>query len=206
MAISTSQVGFALSQLAASGRVIGGETKTYANAPTRAVVKSIKRVDPKKPFSEYFCVYRKDRTQVRMPQRGTAGSVGYDVWALHSGSIAPGDRALVDTGLKAKPPTGTYIRVAPRSGLSVKGIDIGAGTVDPDYSGFIKILIINNSKSTFSYSAGINSGADAVAQFILTPYVLGAGDGAREVDNIEAVMGITERGDKGFGSTNVLAL
>ena len=61
---------------------------------------------------------------------------------------------MVSTCISLKPPEGCYTRIAPRSGLSVKGIDIGAGVIDPDYRGELKVLMINNSGSVFPVEKG----------------------------------------------------
>jgi dUTP pyrophosphatase len=83
-----------------------------------------------------------------------------------------------------------YGRVAPRSGLTVKhGIHVGAGVIDPDYTGEIKVALFNLGDGPFEVKKG-----DRIAQLILerceTPYV-------REITEISE----TERGDGGFGST-----
>jgi dUTP pyrophosphatase len=87
-------------------------------------------------------------------------------------------------------PNGVYGRVAPRSGLAVKhGIQVGAGVVDPDYTGEVKVVLFNHGDKDFEVKKG-----DRVAQLILerceTPEV-------EEVGTVED----TERGAGGFGST-----
>ena len=99
----------------------------------------------------------------KVPTRGSPGAVGYDLYSSEALEIAPGERALVGTGISMRPPLAAgpisassglamsvYGRVAPRSGLAVKkGIHVGAGVVDPDYTGEVKVLIFNNGKEPF---------------------------------------------------------
>ena len=69
-----------------------------------------------------------------LPVRASEGAAGYDLCASEDGSIAPGTRKVVKTGLEFAIPPGCYGRIAPRSGLSIRnGIDIAAGVLDPDY-------------------------------------------------------------------------
>jgi dUTP pyrophosphatase len=76
--------------------------------------------------------------------------------------IPPAERSPVNTGIALAVPQGTYVRIAPRSGLAVKhGIDIGAGVIDEDYQGEIKVVLINNSSIPFQVRPG-----DRIAQLI----------------------------------------
>lgn len=94
----------------------------------------------------------------------TSFSAGYDVSSTEEITIYPNTRKLINTGLKLTYcPIHTYIRIAPRSGLSCKYIDVGAGVVDSDYRGFIKVLLINNSKLDYKVNIG-----DYIAQLIPT--------------------------------------
>ena len=72
----------------------------------------------------------------QLPIRSSEGAVGYDLHSVNGYVILPGRRAIVSTGISVQLPPGVYGRVAPRSGLAVKnGIDVGAGVIDPDYTG-----------------------------------------------------------------------
>ena len=80
-----------------------------------------------------------------MPKRGTPQSAGWDVTAAEDRTIAPWSHAVISTGLSAIAPPGTYIHVAPRSGLALKlGLSVGAGAVDADYGGDIGVVLINH--------------------------------------------------------------
>ena len=98
-----------------------------------------------------------------IPIKATSESIGYDLYAISNTIIPINDNQLIDTGLAMKPPDGTYIRIAPRSGLAVnQKIQVDAGVIDPDYTGEIKVLLFNKNKQTFQVNAG-----DKIAQFII---------------------------------------
>ena len=125
-----------------------------------------------------------------IPTRGSAHAAGYDLYSVEDCSIPHGGRLLVGTGVAVVLPMKVYGRVAPRSGLTVKhGIHVGAGVIDPDYTGEIKVALFNLGDAPFEIKKG-----DRIAQLILerceTPYV-------REITEIRE----TERGSGGFGST-----
>lgn len=128
----------------------------------------------------------------RLPVRGSAEAAGYDLCASEPLVIPKGGRALVPTGLAIRSPPGTYLRIAPRSGLAVKaGIDVGAGVCDRDYTGEIKVLLYNFGAEDFVISQGDRI-AQAIVERILTPEV-------KQVDSLSQ----TDRGAGGFGSTGV---
>ena len=98
----------------------------------------------------------------------------------------------MSTDLSIATPAGTYGRIAPRSGLAAKHfIDTGAGVIDADYRGEVKVLLFNHSEKDFEIKVG-----DRIAQLVLeriyTPEVM-------EVENLEESV----RGAGGFGSTGV---
>lgn len=128
-----------------------------------------------------------------LPVMATPGSAGYDLSADEDGVIPPGGRALVSTGAVIAVPGGTYGRIAPRSGLALRnGISVGAGVIDSDYRGEIKILLFNHDPSAeFVFQKG-----DRIAQLVLekieTPPVIAVHD----IDD-------TSRSVNGFGSTGI---
>ena len=127
-----------------------------------------------------------------IPKRGSDGAAGYDLYAAEDVCIQPQCRGLVGTAISIKVPPGTYGRVAPRSGLSVKHeIDVGAGVVDEDYRGEVKILLINNSTKDFHASKG-----DRIAQLVLEKIT---NPEVKEVLSLDS----TDRDDGGFGSTGI---
>ncbi|KAL6235665.1 hypothetical protein BDW75DRAFT_239997 [Aspergillus navahoensis] len=126
----------------------------------------------------------------RAPTRGSAFAAGYDIYAAKEIVIPAKGKGLVDTGLAVAVPEGTYGRVAPRSGLASKHfIDVGAGVIDADYRGEVKVLLFNFSDVDFTIKEG-----DRVAQLVLeriyTPEVAVVEELAESV-----------RGAGGFGST-----
>lgn len=136
----------------------------------------------------FFNVKRLTDT-ARIPTRQTEFSAGYDLYADEETIINPGCRKLISTNISVEFSKECYIRIAARSGLSIKGIDVGAGVIDSDYRGNIKVLIINNGFVNFEIKQG-----DRIAQAILTPCYIPDIKVVSELSN-------TSRGDNGFGST-----
>jgi dUTP pyrophosphatase len=136
----------------------------------------------------------------KAPTKMTAGSAGFDLYSAESLEIPPTHcepdgraevgRALVSTGLVIELPPGTVGRVASRSGLSVKAnIEVGAGWVDSDYRGTVKVELKNFSSKPYKVNQG-----DRIAQLVVLPLV--------EVEvNVVADVRETSRGGGGFGST-----
>jgi dUTP pyrophosphatase len=132
------------------------------------------------------------------PQYATAGSSGFDLRANLSESISikAGSRAIVPTGLFFEIPDNFEIQVRPRSGLAAKnGITVlnTPGTIDADYRGEIKVILINLGDEDFMVSHG-----DRIAQAVVASVT------AKNIINLTKVSEIstdTERGEGGFGST-----
>lgn len=127
-----------------------------------------------------------------LPAYATAGAAGMDVVSAEAVTIDPGARHAVATGLALAIPEGYEIQVRPRSGLALKhGITVPntPGTIDSDYRGELKVILINHGAEPFVIARG-----DRVAQLVLAPVVQAVWD---EVDELDA----TERGEGGFGST-----
>jgi dUTP pyrophosphatase len=125
------------------------------------------------------------------PYKSYKGSAGFDVFSVESATINPGSRALIKTGISIEIPEYYYVRVAPRSGLSVQGIDVGAGVVDSSYRGEINVLLINNSQEPFIVEEGAK-----IAQLIMERCACPI------IDIIEdEELSSTERGERGFGSS-----
>lgn len=94
--------------------------------------------------------------------KATVHSAGYDIHSTSNHVIKPGHRELVNTGVFLHLNTGTFGLIKSRSGLSCKGIDVGAGVIDCDYTAEIKVLIINNGIIDFNIGIG-----DRIAQLIV---------------------------------------
>jgi len=87
---------------------------------------------------------RKLSPDALLPSRPSDGSAGYDLFSADSYVILPGHRVVVSTGISVQLPPGTYGRIVSRTGLSVKhGLDVLGGVVDPDYTGEIKVVLLN---------------------------------------------------------------
>ncbi|KAL8655982.1 MAG: hypothetical protein Q9210_000550 [Variospora velana] len=86
----------------------------------------------------------------KAPTRGSAFAAGYDIYASKPTSVPARGKALVETDIAIAVPEGTYGRIAPRSGLAVKNfIDTGAGVIDADYRGQVKVLLFNHADTDF---------------------------------------------------------
>ncbi len=133
-----------------------------------------------------------------LPVYATTGAAGMDVVSAEDVTIAPGARHAVATGLALAIPPGFEVQVRPRSGLALKhGITVPntPGTIDSDYRGELKVILINLGADAFDIRRG-----DRVAQLVLAPVVQA---GWLEVDELDE----TVRGTGGFGSTGgVVAL
>jgi deoxyuridine 5'-triphosphate nucleotidohydrolase len=131
-------------------------------------------------------------SSIRIPCKASSGSAGFDIYSAEAVTIPVGKRALVDTGFSMAFEGNMYARIAPRSGLAVRGIDVGAGVIDSDYRGPVKVLIINHSQTDFEIQVG-----DRIAQMIFEAY-------AKHVNfQVVTTLDSTDRGSGGFGSTGV---
>ncbi len=131
---------------------------------------------------------------IKLPAYKTFGSSGMDLMAYLKRKIviAPGKTAVIPTGIAIAIPKNYEVQIRPRSGLAAKkNITVlnTPGTVDSDYRGEIKIILINLSKKPFMIKSG-----DRIAQMVLCPIVKAK---FKEVQNLTN----TIRGKGGFGST-----
>lgn len=139
----------------------------------------IKRLDPR----------------AEIPARATAGSAGLDLRALLDNpvTIPPGGRVTIPTGIAIGLPDNNYVGlVYARSGLAVKhGIALsnGVGVIDSDYTGEIRVGLVNLSDTKYTISPG-----ERIAQLVISPVIPAQ---PVEVEELES----TERGSGGFGST-----
>ena len=86
-----------------------------------------------------------------LPVRGSEGAVGYDLSVASNCIIPSRGKGTVDIGMAVLLPPGTYARIAPRLGLAIRNfIDVGAGVVDSDYRGDIKVILFNHSAEDFA--------------------------------------------------------
>lgn len=128
----------------------------------------------------------------------TFGSGAVDLSADTDGEIPPWSRQLVPTGIQIAMNPGQVGLIRARSGLSVKGLDIGAGVIDSDFRGMIKVLLINSSDSSFIFQRG-----DRIAQLIIVQHA-----DYFQLQHVETLPSTdnNNRGANGFGSTGLKQL
>ncbi len=135
---------------------------------------------------------------VPLPAYQTPGAVGMDLCAAVEAplTLAPGDRALVGTGWAIAIPEGFEGQVRPRSGLALRhGVTVlnSPGTIDPDFRGELRVLLINHGREPFVVTRG-----DRIAQLVIAPT-------ARAELVESAALPATTRGSGGYGSTGIQA-
>ena len=139
--------------------------------------------------------------QAKLPMKASEGAAGYDLFAseaavvpasaVRDGRVEIG-HALVGTGIAVSLPAGHVGRIGSRSGLSVKhNIEVGAGWIDPDYRGEVKIEMKNFSGQDFLVEEGMR-----IAQLFILPF---ASPKLEEADGLPT----SARGTGGFGSTGL---
>jgi len=128
-----------------------------------------------------------------LPAYETAGAAGMDLRAAEAMTLKPGARHLVPTGLSIALPPGFEAQVRPRSGLAVQhGVTVlnAPGTIDSDYRGEIKVILINHSGQPFEITRGMR-----IAQLVIAPVTRAS------FVEIDDDLDHTARGAGGFGST-----
>ncbi len=131
-----------------------------------------------------------------LPHYATAGAAGADLRAAVDEPVVldPGARLAVPTGLVLEIPTGYEAQIRPRSGLALRhGITVAnaPGTVDSDYRGEVRVLLVNLGQEPFTIARG-----DRIAQLVIAPVT------RAEFEEVTSLSG-SARGDGGFGSTGV---
>ncbi|MDR1134464.1 MAG: dUTP diphosphatase [Synergistaceae bacterium] len=131
---------------------------------------------------------------IPLPSYATNGAAGMDLRSSEDMKLPPGGRAAVRTGLYLEIPPGWEGQARPRSGLALKhGVTLlnSPGTIDSDYRGEIKVILVNLGEETFSIKKG-----DRIAQIIFSRHVRAKLLETEEISD-------TERASGGFGSTGV---
>ena len=134
--------------------------------------------------------------ELPLPAYATAGAAGMDIVAAVTEDLvlAPGARSAVPTGLSMAVPAGHEVQVRPRSGLALRhGVTVAnaPGTIDSDYRGEVKILLVNLGDAEFRVGRGMR-----IAQIVLAPVTRADPNLVEELDD-------TARGSGGFGSTGL---
>ncbi len=135
---------------------------------------------------------KKLHIDAKIPAYQTNGAVGFDLSSVSYMTIRSGESALVPTGLSIELPKGYELQVRPRSGLALKhSITVlnSPGTVDSDYRGELKVILINHGKNDLLIAVG-----ERIAQGIINKVELVDFDEVEELSD-------TDRGISGFGST-----
>lgn len=133
------------------------------------------------------------------PKYESANSSGFDIRAnlTQEMVIKPNETAIIPTGIKVELPTGMELQIRSRSGIAAKNSVIvlnAPGTIDNDYRGEIKIILINHGSNPFT----VNNG-DRIAQGVVCPYI-----GSYLIDIVVAdEITTTDRNENGFGSTGL---
>lgn len=135
-----------------------------------------------------------NKSRFALPEYQTPLSAGLDIRANldQSVTLQPLERAMIPTGLYVELPEGCEMQIRPRSGLAAKhGVTVlnSPGTIDADYRGEIKVILVNLSNTPFTIEAG-----ERIAQMIVARYEQIEWEAAEELSS-------TERGAGGFGST-----
>ena len=131
-----------------------------------------------------------------LPAYATPGSAGMDLQVAVKGavSLAPGERTLVPTGIRIALPPGYEAQVRPRSGLALNhGVTVlnSPGTIDADYRGEVRVILINHGSDTFVVEPG-----ERIAQLVVCPVTRARFSQTESLDE-------SARGEGGFGSTGV---
>jgi dUTP pyrophosphatase len=137
---------------------------------------------------------KKNFSDVITPKYETTGSSGMDIAAYTEQDVIinPGDNALIPTGFSLSIPQGYEVQIRPRSGLAAKKkitVLNTPGTIDADYRGEIKVILINLGKEKFSVKKG-----ERIAQMVVSPVIQAQLEEVLELS-------VTDRGAGGFGST-----
>ena len=131
------------------------------------------------------------REDCRLPERKSPGASCLDLYSCAESTLKPGDTRIIRTGFALELPPGVEGQIRPRSGLAAKGITAHFGTIDSDFRGEVKVILMNMSRLTHKVKPG-----DRVAQLAIC---------GSNTDNlvflVTECLGETGRGEKGFGST-----
>jgi dUTP pyrophosphatase len=151
-------------------------------------------------FTQPNLLVKKLHPDAKLPTRGTSDAAGYDLYAMGSGVIAPGQKALVKTGIAVRMPNEcvfqhlkVYGSIRSRSGLSVKNeIEVGAGVIDLDYCQEVGVVLRNHGDKPFEYAHH-----SRIAQLVLEVHV------TPDVKEVEELPDRDNDRVGGFGSTGI---
>lgn len=129
-----------------------------------------------------------------LPSKAHPTDAGYDLYAAEAVILQPGESALVGTGIAMALPSATEAQVRPRSGIALKHqvtVLNAPGTIDADYRGEVKVILINHGRLPFHIDKGMK-----IAQMVIAPVLATSLAEVRSLDQ-------TVRGEGGFGSSGM---
>jgi len=131
--------------------------------------------------------------RAEVPKKATHGAAGYDLVAIQDATLIPMTPTLISTGIVLEMPDNYEAQIRSRSGLSLKGVVVanGIGTIDADYRGHVKVMLINFNNEPYEIRSG-----DRIAQMVFNQLPDAS---LVEVEEVTT----THRGIGGFGSTGV---
>ena len=127
----------------------------------------------------------------KLPKRSTHGAIGYDIMSSHDTVLKPNTITKIHTGIAMAIPNGIYLRLAPRSSLSLKGISVEAGVIDNDYRGEIVAILRNNTNKDLCIKEG-QKVVQGIFEEAKTPCLV-----------LTESLSNTLRGKQKFGSTDI---
>ena len=138
-----------------------------------------------------------DSPDAEFPTKATPKAAGYDLYASEAIDIPAGERKVIDTGIKVKFPENHYGRISSRSSLAAKNwIDVKAGIIDEDYTGTLRVVLANNSKSIYPIRR-----RDKIAQLICQKYHDTPANKMNQ-RHFEIITKNSQRKTMGFGSSD----
>ena len=128
----------------------------------------------------------------RLPERMSSGAAGYDIFSGESLELEPNSSEIINTGVRMIIPEGYYGHICSKSSLAGKyNVHVGAGVIDSDYRGYIKVLLNNRSSTPYIIFTG-----EPIAQIIFKQYEVFR---FRYLHSENFNSYYTDRGNKGFG-------
>ena len=137
----------------------------------------------------FDCPIKLLSSNAKVPTRGSECAAGFDLYSAEPLTMYPKEWKIIPTDIAIAIPDGYFGKIAPRSSLAVKGIDVLGGIIDSDYRGNIKVILINHGTDLKVFYPG-----DRIAQLIILPYIAPK---MIITDDLPQ----TNRGIGGFGST-----
>ncbi len=128
-----------------------------------------------------------------IPTKAHSNDAGLDLYSIEDRMLMLGSVNMIDTGVGIRVPDGTYGRIAPRSGLSTKGLIVNGGVVDQGYTDHVRVILMNLGPTSYHIKKG-----DRIAQLIIEKIAMDVP--IVEVSEFDVGTGCV-RGTGGFGST-----